>query len=117
MARTPQPVLDEIEALSQALAGLSSAVREQTLSESSSAHNSARASPSLVAQTPGPFRRLTPGERKLEGAKSSARKSLAERTEARIVQLQKSDDLRRASYAPESSGEEHDAFRNPRWWS
>jgi hypothetical protein len=113
MERTPKQVLDEIDTLSQALAELSSAVREQTRSESSSARNSPRASPSLVTQTPGPFRRLTPGERKLEETKSSARKSLAVRTEARIEQLQKSDDRRRASYAHESSGERHDAFGNP----
>jgi hypothetical protein len=113
MERTPKQVLDEIESLSQALEGLSSAVREQTRSESSSAHNSARGTPSFVTQTPGPSRRLTPGERRLEVVKSSARKSQTERTEARIAELQRSDDQRRARNAHESSGERHDEFRNP----
>ena len=101
--RTPQQVLDEIDTLRQALAGLSSAVRERTRSETSSARNSARSSPSLVDQTPGPFRQLTLGERELERTKSSVRKPQEERTVARIEQLEGVDDRRRASYAHGSS--------------
>jgi hypothetical protein len=65
-AKTPREMIEELELLTHAISGLSSAVREKVLSEEASAKST-----SPVPSNPQ-FRRLSPGERELDRVKIEA---------------------------------------------
>ena len=107
MDKTPRAVFDELDSLTHAISGLSTAMRERTQTETASVRT---ASPPVV---PTSFRRLSPGEAKIERTKETSRRQQDSRTAARINELMSSEERRRASPAFESSGRGVNVTSNP----
>jgi hypothetical protein len=107
MDKTPRAVFEELESLTHAISRLSTAVREKTSSETASVRT---ASPPVV---PTSFRRLSPGEVKLERTKEMSRRQQDNRTATRINALMSSAEQRRASPAFESKGRGVSVTSNP----
>ena len=80
-AKTPREMMEELDSLSQALSGLSSAVREKVLSKEASAKSTSPV-PSIATH-----RKLSPGEKQSHRVKVEARRQQEERTAHRIEEL------------------------------
>ena len=93
--KTTREMMEELELLTHAVSGLSSAVREKVLSDAASAKSTSPV-PSAME-----FRKLTPGEKKLRRVKVEARRQQEEREALKVEEL-RSRSL--ASNAMRSSG-------------
>jgi hypothetical protein len=107
-ARTPQEMFEEISNLAQTISGLSSTMRERQSEIASSS--------SLSPLPPTGFRRLSPGEKKLERMKEESRRLQAARTAARVAELSKSaeQNRRRRSSMSNTEGSEKGLYLNPK---
>jgi hypothetical protein len=79
--KSTREMMEELELLTHAISGLSSAVMEKVLSDAASASSS---SPVPSAMD---FRKLTPGENKLNRVKAEARRQQDEREAFKIEEL------------------------------